>query len=90
MLRLLVENPHIPADELKKVQCPTLVIGGDHDVIKVEHTMEIYKNIPKAFLWILPNSGHSTPIVYTSEFNGKVDMFFKQPYRTFGGQERFF
>ncbi len=45
--------------------------------------MEIYKNIPNAYLWILPNSGHSTPIVYANEFNTKVDAFFKQPYRKF-------
>jgi pimeloyl-ACP methyl ester carboxylesterase len=67
-----------------------LVIGGDHDVIKVEHTMEIYKNISNAYLWILPNSGHSTPIVYADEFNKKIDDFFNQPYRKIGGEKRFF
>lgn len=49
LLRLLVENPHIPLTDLQKISCPTLVIGGDHDVIKEEHTMEIYKNIPRAY-----------------------------------------
>ena len=90
LLRLLVENPHIPLSDLHKISCPTLVIGGDHDVIKEEHTMEIYKNIPKAYLWILPNSGHSTPVVYSNEFNAKVDVFFKQAYRKFGTVNRFF
>jgi pimeloyl-ACP methyl ester carboxylesterase len=54
LLRLLVENPHIPLTDLHTIHCPTLVIGGDHDVIKPEHTMLIYENIPKAYLWILP------------------------------------
>lgn len=90
LLRLLVDNPHIPDADLQKINCPTLVIGGDHDVIKEEHTMEIYKNIPKAYLWILPNSGHSTPIVYANEFNTKVDAFFRQSYRAFGPTTRFF
>ena len=90
LLNLLVENPHIPLSDLHKISCPTLVIGGDHDVIKEEHTMEIYKNIPNAYLWILPNSGHSTPIVYSNEFNTKVETFFKQPYRKFGAVTRFF
>ncbi len=90
LLKLLVENPHIPLSDLKKISCPTLVIGGDHDVIKEEHTMEIYKNIPNAYLWILPNSGHATAIVYADEFNSKVEMFFKQPYRKFGAVTRFF
>ena len=90
LLRLLVENPHIPLSDLQKINCPSLIIGGDHDVIKEEHTMEIYKNIPKAFLWILPNSGHSTPIVYSDEFNKKVNEFFKSPYRKIEGEGRFF
>jgi len=90
LLRLLIENPHIPLTDLQKISCPTLVIGGDHDVIKEEHTMEIYKNIPNAYLWILPNSGHSTPVVYSGEFNAKVDAFFKKPYRKFNPMTRFF
>lgn len=90
LLKLLVENPHIPLSDLQKISCPTLVIGGDHDVIKEEHTLEIYKNIPNAYLWILPNSGHSTPIVYSTEFNSKVDAFFKKPYRKFDAVTRFF
>jgi pimeloyl-ACP methyl ester carboxylesterase len=73
LLRLLIEQPHIPLSDLRNISCPVLVIGGDHDVIREEHTMEIYKNIPNSYLWILPNSGHSTPVVYMNEFNTKTD-----------------
>ena len=90
LLKLLVENPHISHADLQKINCPVLVIGGDHDVIKAEHTMEIFNNIPKSFLWILPNSGHSTPIVYDKEFNTKVDAFLRQPFRNFSAVARFF
>jgi len=90
LLKLLVENPHIRLTDLQRISCPTLVIGGDHDVIKEEHTMEIYKNIPNAYLWILPNSGHSTPVVYSNEFNSKVDAFFKKPFRKFDSPEKRF
>ncbi|MEQ1675512.1 MAG: alpha/beta hydrolase [Chitinophagaceae bacterium] len=90
LLRLLVEQPHIPLSDLQKITCPALVIGGDHDVIKEEHTFLIYKNIPKAYLWILPASGHSTPIVYKEDFNTVVDRFFSNSYRTFNGEARFF
>lgn len=90
LLRLLCEQPHITLDQLHGIQCPTLVIGGDHDVIKEEHTFLIYKNIPKAYLWILPASGHSTPIVYKDEFNTVVERFFSNPYKEIDGQARFF
>ena len=90
LYKLLAEQPHIPASSLQSITCPTLVIGGDHDVIKEEHTMLIYKNIPKSYLWILPGSGHSTPVVFKDDFNKVVDRFFSTPYRVFDGEARFF
>ena len=90
LMRLLAEQPHIPLTDLQKISCPSLIIGGDHDVIKEEHTMLIFKNIPKAYLWILPGSGHSTPVFYNDDFNKVVDRFFSTPYRTITGVGRFF
>ncbi len=90
LYKLLAEQPHIPITGLQTITCPTLVIGGDHDVIKEEHTMLIYKNIPKSYLWILPGSGHSTPVVFKDDFNKVVDRFFSNPYRVFDGEGRFF
>lgn len=89
LIRLLLEDPHIPLSKINNIKCPALIIGGDHDVIKEEHTMLIYKNIPHAYLWILPNSGHSTLISYKDEFNKTVDDFFSKPYRKIAGKERF-
>jgi pimeloyl-ACP methyl ester carboxylesterase len=89
LVQLLLDNPHIPLTDVNKIKCPTLVIGGDHDVIKEEHTMLIYKNIPNAYLWILPNSGHSTPLVYKDEFNKVVDDFLSKPFKRFNAQGRF-
>lgn len=90
LVRMITEQPHIPVTDLQKISCPSLVIGGDHDVIKVEHTLEIFNNIPKAYLWILPGSGHSTPIKYADEFNKKIEEFFKKPYRKFEIDQRLF
>jgi pimeloyl-ACP methyl ester carboxylesterase len=90
LLQLLADQPHIPTSDLNKIKIPTLVIGGDHDVIKPSHTLLIFQNIPNADLWILPNSGHSTPIVYKDEFNKKVDDFFLTPFRKIEKEARFF
>lgn len=89
LIRLLLDEPHIPLADLHTIKVPSLIIGGDHDVIREEHTMLIYKNIQKSYLWILPNSGHSTPIVYKDEFNKTVDDFFSKPFRVISGEKRF-
>lgn len=72
-------QPNISLAELHEIKCPSLIIGGDHDVIKTEHTTMIFQNIPNAELWIVPNSGHETLIEHKDEFNKKVAEFFYEP-----------
>lgn len=90
LTRLLMEQPRIPYTDLHNIQCPTLVMGGDHDVIREEHTLKIFQHIPKAYLWIVPNSGHAAAIVYRDDFNRNVDQFFQKSYRKIEKEARFF
>lgn len=46
-----------PADALKSIQSPTLLIVGDKDVVRPEHAVEMYRLIPQTQLAILP-AGH--------------------------------
>ncbi len=89
LLRIECFEPHITTGQLKKISCPALVIGGDHDVIRPEHTMLIAQSISESYLWILPDSGHSTLIVYKDLFNATVSNFFKNPYRKIEGTDRY-
>ena len=79
----------IKVEDLHKITCPTLVIGGDHDVLLPKHTMLIAESIPKSYLWIIPNSGHSTPIYKKEQFNEVVGDFLAKPYRKIEGFGRF-
>ncbi len=90
LAHLLSYEPHISIQQLKTIKCPALVIGGDHDVILPQHTLLIAQSIPKSYLWILPDSGHSTPIRYKNKFNEVVYNFFVQPYRKIEKFERFY
>ncbi len=90
LFNLLAHEPNISTAQLQTIKCPVLVIGGDHDVIRPRHTMLIAESIPKSYLWILPNSGHSTPIVYKDLFNEVVSDFFKTPYRKIEGLDRLY
>lgn len=77
LLKLMIDHPHIYKADLAKIKCPSLIIGGDHDIIKPSHTLYIYENTPGAFLWIVPNSGHATLIEHKDDFNKTVYNFFK-------------
>ncbi|MFT3680759.1 MAG: alpha/beta hydrolase [Ferruginibacter sp.] len=71
-------QPDILPAALEKIKCPALIIAGDHDVIATEHTVDIYKHIPAAELWILPGCGHSTLVEQPAIFNQTVDHFFSK------------
>lgn len=77
LVKLDCFEPHITREQLQQIHCPALVIGGDHDIILTEHTVYIAQSIPNAYLWILPNSSHSTLIDYKDLFNKTVDDFFR-------------
>ena len=88
LLAMMTREPNITLQQLHTIKCPTLVIGGDHDALLPRHTLLIAENIKQSYLWIIPNSGHSTPINYSKQFNENIDDFFKTPYRIIEGIDR--
>lgn len=48
----------IAPSQLARISAPTLVMGGDHDIIPVSHTVEIWAAIPGATLCIAPGASH--------------------------------
>lgn len=80
LLNLLGQQPHIPVSYLHKISAPALILCGDRDVVKEEHTMEIYHNIAKSWLCIFPGETHMIPATNPALFNATVDSFFSKPY----------
>jgi pimeloyl-ACP methyl ester carboxylesterase len=85
---LLSYAPHITKTQLNAITCPTLIIAGDHDVIRNHHSVDIAEAIPNSYLWIIPNSGHSTPIFKKDQLNVQLDSFFRTPFRNIEGLGR--
>lgn len=47
--------------ELASIESPTLIIAGDRDpLVPMEQVLDMYRTIPTAALWILPNATHVT------------------------------
>lgn len=77
LLSLMVNDPFIKEDELKKISCPTLVIAGTKDMIKESHTRLIAKNIKNSELKIIKGS-HFIASENHEEFNKTVESFLKK------------
>lgn len=58
---------------LATIRARTLIIEGDRDVFfPVELPVEIYRAVPKSYLWIVPNGGHDA---YPEDDSAKAYFF---------------
>jgi pimeloyl-ACP methyl ester carboxylesterase len=76
---LLLGEPNIDASELESIEAPTLIMVGDHDVVRPEHATEIYEHLPNGKLKILRNATHMAPQDDPVRFNHTVERFFRKP-----------
>ena len=48
-------------DKLASIDIPVLIIRGDRDMIRLEHSVELFRSLKKGQLCIYPNMGHDMP-----------------------------
>jgi pimeloyl-ACP methyl ester carboxylesterase len=66
----MLDYPRIPFSDLSAIKIPVLIMAGDRDDMRPEHTLKLFQNIPKSQLCILPGTTHGAPWE-------KKDLFFK-------------
>jgi len=71
-------QPNFSHTQLAGIIAPTLVIAGDRDAFSPEYTVELWRAIPGAQLWIAANSTHGLPKTRALLFNTTVDTFFRE------------
>ena len=74
MLGLMVNDPYIAPEELAQLSMPTLVIVGDKDMIKDEHSRLIARQIPNSVFKTIPGD-HFIAGKNPAPFNKAVEEF---------------
>lgn len=74
LLGLMVKEPDLRPEDLKKVRARTLVIAGTRDMIKESHTRLICESIPDAKLALIPGD-HFVAAKNPEAFNRAVADF---------------
>lgn len=72
---LLANQPNISHSDLHKINASVLVMVGDRDIIKNEHAVEIFNNIRKSQLCIMPGTNHGAPRNNSKAFNEIAEKF---------------
>jgi pimeloyl-ACP methyl ester carboxylesterase len=77
-MALMDDQPNIILTDLHRIKSPVLIVAGDKDAIREEHSVVIYQNIPKSQLWIIPGGTHFAPIAQPELFNETVYRFLRE------------
>jgi len=77
---LLAYQPDITEKDLQKIKCPVLIISGDRDVIRLEHSIKIFNNIPNSNFFVMPGATHFGSVEKPELFNKVLSDFLNLPF----------
>jgi pimeloyl-ACP methyl ester carboxylesterase len=77
----MMNQTPIPLSDLSKIKAKVLIIAGDEDGVKGEHTLEMYQNIPNAQVCIMPGATHFALASNIELFNGITDRFLSNSFK---------
>lgn len=80
LAKLMLEHPNISFSSLAKIHAPVLVMAGDKDVIRPEHTLKLFQSIPNSHLCILPGTTHGASWEKNDLFLNLLYDFFNKPF----------
>lgn len=69
LTQMVLQEPQINADDLDRISMPTLILAGESDVIKTEHTMLIHALIKSSKAEIIKGEDHYLPLKNPGLFN---------------------
>jgi pimeloyl-ACP methyl ester carboxylesterase len=78
-LHLVKTEPTLSVDELRTIAVPVLVMSGDDDVARLDHTLSLYEALPAGQLGILPGASHGVLKEQTKECARMITRFLLGP-----------
>ncbi|MEJ7740766.1 MAG: alpha/beta hydrolase [Chitinophagaceae bacterium] len=78
--KLGLDYPRIPFSNLSQVKMSVLIMAGDRDYVRLEHTLKIFQNIPKSQLCIIPGTTHNAAWEKKEFFLMILNDFFHKPF----------
>lgn len=64
-VKMMLEEPNITAGQLKKITACTLVLAGERDIIRKQHTLEIAAAIPGSELILIKGENHASYVIHS-------------------------
>ena len=75
---MLQTEPSMTVEDMKGIGCPSLIMSGEHDLIRQEHTLLIGENIPSGRPVIIPGEDHGSYICNSPKLAPLILEFFNE------------
>ena len=75
---MLQTEPNMTVEDMAGIACPALIMSGEKDLIRAEHTRLIGENIPGGRVKILPGEDHGSCICNSPKLAPLMLEFFKE------------
>lgn len=75
---MLQTEPSMTVEDMKGIGCPSLIMSGEHDLIRQEHTLLIGESIPSGRPVIIPGEDHGSYICNSPKLAPLILDFFEE------------
>jgi pimeloyl-ACP methyl ester carboxylesterase len=80
-IAMMSSEPTLTTEDVATIVTPTLVLVGDDDLIRLDHTCALYEALPNAQLAVVPGTSHAVPVERPDEVARLVLAFLSGPAR---------
>ena len=77
LIKMMLDEPNIPLEDLQRITIPVHVLAGEKDVIRLNHTKLIADNIKNSTLEIVKSENHGSYIIHSDKIYGIIKKYLK-------------
>lgn len=78
LVKMMLYEPLMTFQDMKKVRCPALIVAGEHDLIDIAHTRAIAENILQGKALFLEGEDHGSHVYKSPKMGAVVLEYFKE------------
>ena len=78
LIKMMLDEPNIPLEDLQRITIPVHVLAGERDVIRLNHTKLIADNIKNSTLEIVKGENHGSYIIHSDKIYGIIKKYLEK------------
>jgi pimeloyl-ACP methyl ester carboxylesterase len=76
---MITTEPTLAAGDVAQLELPTLVLVGDDDMVRLDHTVALYEALPAGRLCVIPGASHAVVIEHPQLVAAIITDFLQSP-----------